>query len=209
VQARYDLPEEAIIDLAPLAIFILAERHLAVRKANLEETVRTLEEATRDANSRFPYLRDAFSISSDQERIATEHKWIEERRVCEAHFYFDEDDDFPFPEEDSPFQHFLNEELKALGLPDNPVLASNDPSAPYLECCLTLEYLAQDLGLSPTDYNDKKTLSGVQHGDIDFRQAQGKKKDATEEEYRLWLDERNKQLAARDAAIFFSEDDDG
>lgn len=109
VQLAYGLREEAIIDLAPLAFLILAERSLQARKAALDETVAALEAATEDARNRLPYLRGAFCDGYHYDWIDAERESLRNRYVYDR--YVDEEG-----EPMSPFVDFLQKEIETLGL---------------------------------------------------------------------------------------------
>lgn len=195
VQARYGLSEEVIIDFAPLAFLILAERSLQARQATLAEIMQSLKTATDDANRRLPYLDGAFFDNYDQDRIETERKWLRERRVFESHVFENDDEEHGWLMwEKSPFANFLEKELKALGLFKNPIVIDNFGEMGVPDCTITVEYLAHDLGLDFTDKADQRTLKLIQNGDIDFLQAKEKKKEAPEEDYRRWLTEQKAEV---------------
>ena len=65
VQWHLGLTEEAIVDLAPLAVLILGQRSLRARQTALDETVEALEAATEEACRRLPYMPGAFGGGYD------------------------------------------------------------------------------------------------------------------------------------------------
>lgn len=183
MQLRFGLTEEAIIDLAPLAFLILAEHSLQARKAALDETVQALEDATRDACRRLPYLCGAFRDGYLYDWIEEERKSLERRDVY-AEYVSDEG------EEMSPFVDFLEKELKTLGLFQKYPVEFSSRYRSNLHYAIPVESLARLLGLDAADDSDRGALELIQEGDIDLRQALEKKKEADEEGYQSWLDEQ-------------------
>jgi transcriptional regulator with XRE-family HTH domain len=190
MQLRYGLVEEAIIDLAPLAFLILAERSLQARKAALDETEAAFEDATSDAMERLPYMRGAFYGHYDWEWIAAERKSLDEREVYEQ--YVDDEG-----EEMSPFVDFLEKELKSLGLfQEHPIeFSSSFRGAPGY--AIPVESLARALDLDAADEADQSVLDLIQDGRIDLWQVWEKKSETTKEDFRCWLDEK-RQAAEED-----------
>lgn len=196
VQARYGISEEDIIDFAPLAFLILAERSLQARQTALAEIMQSLKAVTDEANRRLPYLCGAFCDHYDQDRmIETERKLLRERRVLEPHDCEENSEENGWLMwGDSPFAGFLIEELKALGLSQNPIVINYQSEMVAPDYTMTMEYLADELGLDVADKADQRIVKLVQNGDIDFLQAQEKKGEAIEEDYRCWLTEQQTQV---------------
>jgi hypothetical protein len=59
VLLRYRISVDDVIDMAPLAFLILAERSLRARQAALDEAVKEIDAATESAQERLPYMRGA------------------------------------------------------------------------------------------------------------------------------------------------------
>jgi len=214
VQARYGLSEEDIIDLAPLAFLILAERSLQARQTTLDEIMQAIGAVNDDANRRLPYLKnpflgEAFFVHSDPERIEEERELLRERRLCTSHVFIVDQSEWDY---ESPFADFLREELKELGLLQNPIVIRDpDGFSDLPDCTITKDFLAQELGLDAADKSDRKILELIQNGRIEFSQASDKKKKSTEEGYRCWLAEQTKAIREeehrRNVAIFEIEDE--
>ncbi len=196
VQERYGISEEDIIDFAPLAFLILAERSLQARQTALAEIMQSLKAVTDEANRRLPYLCGAFCDHYDQDRmIETERKLLRERRVLEPHDCEENNEEYGWLMwGDSPFAWFLIEELKALGLSQNPIVINYQSEMAAPDYTMTMEYLADELGLDATDKADQHIVRLIQNGDIDFLQAKQKKGEAIEKDYRCWLTDQQTQV---------------
>ncbi len=195
MELHYGLLEEAILDLAPLAFLILAEKSLQARQADLDETIQALEVATSDAYGRHPYMRGAFFDGYDHDWIATERKSLKEREVYEQ--YIDDE-----RREMSPFVDFLEKELEALGLfQKHPIeFFSNYRTAP--DYAIPVDILASALGLDATDEADLRALERIQDGQIDLREVWEKKEQTNEEEYRRWLADQAQAVEQKLKALF-------
>jgi transcriptional regulator with XRE-family HTH domain len=187
VQLIYGLRQEAIIDLAPLAFLILAERSLQSRQAALAETVQALEAATGEACRRLPYMPGAFRDGYDYEWVNRERTSIEGLEVYEE--YIDD-----AGEQRSPFVDFLEKELKALGLFQNHPIEFGSSYRGAPSYAIPAETLAQFLDLNAADEAHRHTLERIQEGRIDFREAFEKKESVTQEEYRHWLTDKSNAL---------------
>ncbi len=183
VQRYFGLREKDIIDLAPLAFLILAERSLQARQMALDETLQALQDATADARRRLPYLPGDFRYRDDDEWINAEQQSLKKREVYEHYGDYG-------GEEMSPFVVFLEKELKALGLfKGHPMeFVPNYLCAP--DYAMPIEIIAQSVGLDAGDQADRPVLELIRDGDIALSQAWEKKEGATEEDYRKWLVEQ-------------------
>ncbi|WP_295392577.1 helix-turn-helix transcriptional regulator [uncultured Thiodictyon sp.] len=187
MQRHYGLIEDAIIDLAPLAFLILAERSLRARQTALDQTLQSLDAATGEAHRRLPYMRAAFWDHYDHDWVHRERKSIEESDVFED--YRDEDG-----EELSSFINFLQDELKELGLfQESPIeFESRYRTAPYYE--VPMEVLGSIVGLDPGIKPDRSVLGWIQHGQINLGEVSEKKDQMAEEDYRRWIDEKYRSV---------------
>jgi transcriptional regulator with XRE-family HTH domain len=115
VKWNLGLTEEAVFDLAPLAVLILAYQSLRARQTALDEAIEAVEAATAEAHRRLPYMPGAFHDGFDYDWIQEERTSLDEREVFMTH----QDDE---GNEYSPFSSFLENQLKTLGLfKDDPV----------------------------------------------------------------------------------------
>ncbi|WP_200376127.1 helix-turn-helix domain-containing protein [Thiocystis violacea] len=189
VQWHLDLTEDAIMDLAPLAVLILAERSLRARQTALDETVGELEAATAEACRRLPYLPGAFHDGYRYDWIEEERKSLREREL----FVTYEDDE---GEEHSPFINFLQDDLKALGLfEEHPIEFTASYSGATPDYAVPTYVFGANLGLDPDNKADQSTLERIQDGLIDLSEVWEKKQSADVEEYRRWLEEQSQAVA--------------
>jgi len=188
VQAFLGLTEDAIMDLAPLAVLILGRRSLRARQTALDETVEALEAATAEAYRRLPYMPGAFRDDYDYERIDEERNSLKKRELFMTH----EDSE---GNEYSPFINFLQEELKALGLFEEHLIdftASYRGATP--DYAVPAHVLADTVGLDPDNEADQGILELIQDGQIDLREVWENKKTSGAEEYRRWLEEKSQVI---------------
>lgn len=188
VQGHLRLTEDAIMDLAPLAVLILGRRSLRARQTALDETVEALEAATAEACRRLPYLPGAF-------RGGYHYDWIEDERKSLKHrelFVTYQDDD---GNEHSPFINFLQDELKALDLFEkHPIEFTASYSGATPDYAVPAHVLGANVGLDPDNEADQGILERIQDGRIDLREVREKKNTTGEEEYRRWLEEKNQTI---------------
>lgn len=190
VQGRLRLTEDAIMDLAPLAVLILATRSLRARQTALDETLAALEAATAEACRRLPYLPGAFHDGYDYDWIKEERKSLKDRKL----FVTYQDDD---GNEHSPFINFLQDELKALGLfEEHPIEFTPSCSWATPDYAVPAPILGPIVGLDPDNEADQGILERIQDGRIDLWEVLEKKKAAEAEEYRRWLEEKNQAVKA-------------
>lgn len=184
IRLRYGLLEEAVIDLAPLAFLILAERSLRARQVALDEAVKALDAAS----DRLPYMRGTFQNGYHRHQIDGERKSIEKREVFKE--YEDGGEEF------SPFIDFLQKELADVGRYQKPRMefSSNYRSAPDYE--IPMESIGPVAGLDPEREDERGILERVQQGYIDLWEVIEKKRDSTEDEYRRWLTEKHQAVEA-------------
>lgn len=201
VQGRLRLTEDAIMDLAPLAVLILAMRSLRARQTALDETVAALEAATAAACRRLPYLPGAFREGYHYDWIDDERKSLKDREL----FVTYQDDD---GNEHSPFINFLQDELKALGLfEEHPIeFTASYSSWATPDYAVPAPILGPIVGLDPDNEADLGILERIQDGRIDLWEVLEKKKAAEAEEYRRWLEEKN-QAAIEDISRLLLIDD--
>jgi transcriptional regulator with XRE-family HTH domain len=184
VQTKLGLTEDAIIDLAPLAVLILGQRSLRARQTALDETVAALEAATAEACRRLPYMLGAI-------RNGYDYVWIDEERnsLKEKEWFMTHEDDEG--NEYSPFIHFLQDELKALGLFDkHPIEFSASYRGATPDYAVPTHVLGANVGLDPDNESDQDILEQIQDGLIDLREVWKKKVATDAEEYRRWLEEK-------------------
>ena len=191
VQEHLHLNEDAIMDLAPLAVLILATHSLHTRQTALDETVKALEAATAEAYRRLPYLPGAFLDGNDHEW----YEWIEDERNSlkkNGLFVTYQDDD---GNEHSPFINFLQDELKALCLfEEHPIEFTASYSWATPDYAVPTHTLGKYVGLDPDNEADQRILEWIQDGRIDLREVLEKKKAVEAEEYRRWLEEKNQVI---------------
>ena len=187
IRYHYRLQEEAILDLAPLAFFILAEGSLRARRQALDEAVKAMDEATKAACDRLPYLLGALGAPYDDAWTKRERESIENRDVF-ATYTNDEGDEL------SPFVGFLEKELADLGRFQKYPLEFSPRywSAPDYE--IPAEVFAESVALDPEKDDDRAILGRIQQGLIDLEEVVKKKGEATDEEYRRWLTERHQAV---------------
>jgi transcriptional regulator with XRE-family HTH domain len=206
VQWQFGLTEGAILDLAPLAVLLLGQRSLRARQTALDETVAALEAATAEACRRLPYMSGAFRDGCDYNWIRDERRSLKERELLMMH----QDDE---GNEYSPFIHFLQDELKALGLFEKHPIefwASYRGATP--DYAVPTHVLAANVGLDPDNEADQGILERIQDGRIDLQEVWKKKVAADAEEYRRWLEEKcqaiNEERAVRRPPIMPLDDID-
>ncbi len=175
---------------------ILAERSLRARQTALDETVAALEAATAAAHRRLPYLPGAFHDGYDYDWIEAECKPLEKNDL----FVTYRDDD---RNDHSPFINFLHDEIKKLGLFEkHPIEFEASYSGATPEYAVPTPVLGDTIGLDPDNEADQRILERIQDGQIDLREVCEKKETAREEEYRLWLEEKNQAATEEWAARF-------
>ena len=187
IRYSYGLSEEVVLDLAPLAFLILAERSLRARRQALDEAVKAMDEATKAACDRLPYLLGALGAPYDDAWTKRERESIENRDVF-ATYTNDEGDEL------SPFVGFLEKELADLGRFQKYPLEFSPRywSAPDYE--IPAEVFAESVALDPEKDDDRAILGRIQQGLIDLEEVVKKKGEATDEEYRRWLTERHQAV---------------
>lgn len=191
VQRHLRLTEDEIMDIAPLAVLILAAHSLHARQTALDETVKALEAATAEAYRRLPYLPGAFldgNVHDWDGWIENERKSLEENEL----FVTYQDDD---GNEQSPFINFLQDELKALGLfEEHPIEFTASYSGATPDYAVPAHVLGANVGLDPDNEADQGILERIQDGRIDLGEVLEKKKAVEAEEYRRWLEEKNQAV---------------
>ena len=196
VQGHLGLTEDAIMDLAPLAVLILGQRSLSARQTALDETVEALEAATAEACRRLPYMPGAFRDGYDYEWIDEERNSLKERELFVTHQDYEGN-------EYSPFINFLQGELKALGLFEKHPIefwASYRGATP--DYAVPTHVLGTNVGLDPDNEADQDILERIQDGRIDLREVLEKKNTTEEDEYRRWLEEKNRAITEEIEAQF-------
>jgi transcriptional regulator with XRE-family HTH domain len=185
VLLRYRISVDDVIDMAPLAFLILAERSLRARQAALDEAVKDIDAATESAWKRLPYLRGAARVGYDEDWIEEERISLKNREVFME--YVDED-----REESSPFVNFLRKELAELGIFQQSQIEfwSRYRSAPDYE--IPIEVIGREIGLDPA--TEEGVLFQIQQGYIDFREVLRRKRDLPDDEYRHWLASKHKNI---------------
>jgi transcriptional regulator with XRE-family HTH domain len=187
IRYHYRLQEEAILDLAPIAFCILAERSLRARRQALDEAVKAIDEATDAACRRLPYLPGAFGGGYDWDWIDPERKALKKRDVF-ATYTNDEGDEL------SPFVDFLEKELADLGVFQKPPLEFSPSYWSAPDYAIPAETLGVPTGLNPEKDDDWAILDCIRRGSIDLEEVFKKKGEATDEEYRRWLTERHQSV---------------
>jgi len=195
VQWHLGLTEDAILDLAPLAVLILAEQSLHARQTALDETVEALEAATAEACQRLPYMPGAFRDGYDYDKIDKERKSLKDRKLLMTH----QDDE---GNEYSPFVNFLQEQLKTLGLFEEDPIDFFSYHGTTPDYAIPARVLAPAVDLDPDDEADQEILKKIQDGRIDLRDVAEKRNTAEPEDYRGWLEERNRVIAEEFASRF-------
>jgi len=162
VQAHLGLTEDAIMDLAPLAVLILGRRSLRARQTALNETVKALEAATAEACRRLPYMPGAFRDGYDYEWIDEERNSLKERELFMTYVDYESN-------EYSPFINFLQDELKALGLfEEHPIDFTASYRGATPDYAVPAHVLADTVGLDPDNEVDQGILERIQDGRIDL-----------------------------------------
>ena len=188
VQWHLGLTEDVILDLAPLAVLILAEQSLRARQTALDETVEALEAATAEACRRLPYMPGAFYYGYNYDWIEDERKSLEDRELFMTH----QDDE---GNEHSPFINFLEDQLKTLGLFENdPIELTSTYRGATPDYAVPARFLDPIVGLEPDDEADLEILERIQDGRIDLQKVVEKKEAAEPEDYRRWLEEQNRAV---------------
>jgi transcriptional regulator with XRE-family HTH domain len=188
VHGYFGLTEDAILDLAPLAVLILGQRSLHARQTALDEAVEALEAATAEACRRLPYMPGAFHGGYDDEWLDEERKSLEKNELFMTH----EDSE---GNEYSPFIHFLQDEIKALGLfEEHPIEFTASYRGATPDYAVPTPVLGDTVGLDPDNEADQGILERIQDGQIDLREVWEKKEAAEAEEYRRWLEEKNQAV---------------
>jgi transcriptional regulator with XRE-family HTH domain len=196
VQAHLGLTEDAIIDLAPLAVLILGQRSLRARQTALDETVKALEAATAEACRRLPYMPGAFRDGYRCEWIDEERNSLKERELFMTHVDYESN-------EHSPFINFLQDELKALGLfEEHPIDFTASYRGATPDYAVPAHVLADTVGLDPDKEADQGILERIQDGQIDLWEVWENKETSGAEEYRRWLEEKNQAVAEELASRF-------
>jgi transcriptional regulator with XRE-family HTH domain len=196
VQWQLGLTEDAILDLAPLAVLILAKQSLRARQTALDETLQALEAATAEACRRLPYMPGAFHDGYDYDWIEDERKSLKDRELLMTH----QDDE---GNEYSPFVYFLEDQLKTLGLfEDDPIDFSFSYRGATPDYAIPAPILGRIVGLEPDNEADQAILEKIQDGRIDLQDVVEKKNTAEPEDYRGWLEERNRVIAEELASRF-------
>lgn len=185
VQGHLRLTEDAIMDLAPLAVLILGQRSLRARQTALDETVEALEAATAEAYRRLPYMPGAFYDGYDYEWINEERKSLAENELFMTHQDHEGN-------EYSPFIKFVQDEVKALGLfEEHPIDLTASYRGATPDYAVPAHVLGANVGLDADNETDQGILEQIQNGRIDLWEVLEKKNTAGEEEYRRWLEEQN------------------
>jgi hypothetical protein len=188
VQWNLGLTEEAVIDLAPLAVLILAYQSLRARRTALDEAIEAVEAATAEAHRRLPYMRGAFHDGFDYDWIQEERTSLDEREVFMTH----QDDE---GNEYSPFIDFLDNQLKMRGLfKDDPVELTFSYRGATPDYAIPAHFIAPYLALDPDNEADTEILERIQDGLIDLEKVAKKKRDVEAEDYRRWLEEQNQAV---------------
>jgi transcriptional regulator with XRE-family HTH domain len=187
IRYHYRLQEEAILDLAPLAFCILAERSLRARRQALDAAVKAMDEATKAACDRLPYLLGALGAPYDDAWTKRERESIERDDVF-ATYTNDEGDEL------SPFVDFLEKELADLGVFQQPPLEFSPSYWSAPDYAIPAETLGVPTGLDPEKDDDWAILDCIRRGSIDLEEVFNKKGEATDEEYRRWLTERHQAV---------------
>lgn len=184
VRWHLGLTEEAVLDLAPLAVLILAAQSLHARQAALDDTLEALGAVTEEARRRMPYMPGAFHGGYDYDPIEEERKSLAERELFMTH----EDDE---GNEYSPFINFIEDQLKTLGLFENdPIEFTSLYRGATPDYAVPMGVLSHVVGLGPDNEADQKILARIQDGQIDLQKAVEKKKTAGAEELHSWLEEQ-------------------
>jgi transcriptional regulator with XRE-family HTH domain len=184
VQSHFGVTEDAIIDLAPLAVLILGRRSLCARRAALDETVAALDAAAAEACRRLPYMPGAIRNGYDYEWIDEERNSLKEKELFMTHGD-DEGNEY------SPFIQFLRDELDALELfQKQPIEFTVSYRGATPDYAVPTHVLGANVGLDPDNEADQGILERIQDGRIDLKEVWEKKQNTGEEEYRRWLEER-------------------
>jgi transcriptional regulator with XRE-family HTH domain len=195
VQWHLGLTEDAIVDLAPLAVLILAKQSLRARQTALDETLEALDAATAEACRRLPYMRGAFRDGYHYDWVEDERKSLKDRELLMTH----QDDE---GNEYSPFVNFLEDQLKSLGLFEaDPIDFSFSYRGATPDYAVPARVLAPIVDLEPDNDADQEILEKIQDGRIDLRDVVEKKNTAELEDYRGWLEERNRVIAEELASV--------
>jgi transcriptional regulator with XRE-family HTH domain len=200
IRYHYGLQEEAVLDLAPLAFLILAERSLRARRQALDEAVKAMDEATKAACDRLPYLLGALGAPYDDAWTKREQESIDKRDVF-ATYTNDEG------EELSPFVGFLEKELADLGRFQKYPLEFSPLYWGAPDYAIPVEAFAELVALDPEKDDDRAILGNIQWGLIDLEEVVKKKGEATDDEYRRWLTERHQAVEEEIRARFPTVED--
>jgi hypothetical protein len=96
----------------------------------------------------------------------------------------------------SPFVYFLEDQLKTLGLfEDDPIDFSFSYRGATPDYAIPAPILGRIVGLEPDNEADQAILEKIQDGRIDLQDVVEKKNTAEPEDYRGWLEERNRVIA--------------
>ncbi len=188
VQWRFGLTEDKIMDLAPLAVLLLAEHSFRARQTALDETVWALEAATAEALRLMPYMPGAFRDGYKYDRIEEERTSLKEKELFMTHQ--DEEGN-----EYSPFINFLQDQLKTLGLFEkDPIEFTSLYRGATPDYAIPTGILGPIVGLDPDNETDHRVLEWIQDGRIDLWEVVKKENEATEEDYRRWLTEKHQAI---------------
>ena len=103
----------------------------------------------------------------------------------------------------SPFINFLQDELKALDLfEEQPIELTASYRGATPDYAVPTHVLGATVGLDPDNEADQGILERIQDGRIDLREVLEKKNTTEQDEYRRWLEEKNRAITEEIEAQF-------
>lgn len=184
VAKRFNIHQNAILELAPLLFLIVAERSLLERRLRLQEINRVLAESEKKLLDNCAHLGGivtAHSVSADAQ-LEEEEKSLDERdvfgRTIEYEFWHEGDE--------GPFVHYIRDLIK--DLPKDAVTSIESFDADTIGSYqIADDTLRECTGISEDEKSGQDLLSYIRLGFIDFSECLRNKRNLDESDYHQWL----------------------
>lgn len=184
---RYSLRPADVIKLAPLLFFIIAEKSLVHRQANLEAMEEQLGQLECDSSAVARHLAVGlnFRDSLVDEALNSEHQSISQRDILGKHVQL-ENSYQADPECSNPFVNYLNALMAdiPIGLVDIDYFEWGGD----IDYSFTDQTLQEATGIEGETYAEKTILDAITEGEVDLGTVLSRKNSLSQEEYRNWLE---------------------